>query len=222
MATKKQPAQTPKKRVIAPSAKGAAAQKLRDKQILFVEHYLQTWNAAEAARRAGYGVTNDSNDETIASIGRENLRKPAIRARIDARLKEAGMSADEVLARLTEQARGSVEDFIDAKGNIDLAQAKQRRSLHNVKKITQKTRYVGEVKEVEIQLELHDSQGALEKLARHHQLFTDKLKVNVDGELKIDDSREQLARLIAGIADRDPAATGDQPTDASPSEGTTS
>lgn len=44
------------------------------KQELFVSEYLKTGNATEAARRAGY----KGNDNTLAQVGNENLRKPNV------------------------------------------------------------------------------------------------------------------------------------------------
>ncbi len=49
-------------------------EKLTPKQALFVSEYLKTGNATEAARQAGY----KGNDNTLRSIGTENLAKPAI------------------------------------------------------------------------------------------------------------------------------------------------
>lgn len=48
--------------------------KLTPKQELFVSEYLKTGNATEAARRAGY----KGNDNTLAQVGNENLRKPNV------------------------------------------------------------------------------------------------------------------------------------------------
>lgn len=64
---------------------------LTRKQQVFVDEYLKCWNAAEAARRAGY------SERSAYSQGWENLRKPEIKAEIDKRLDEAHMSADEAL-----------------------------------------------------------------------------------------------------------------------------
>jgi phage terminase small subunit len=47
--------------------------KLTDKQQLFVLHYVQCWNASEAARRAGYGAKANV-------IGAQNLAKLSIQA----------------------------------------------------------------------------------------------------------------------------------------------
>ncbi len=82
-----------------PRRKPTKGTKKTDKQRLFVEHYLRTWNASEAARQAGY-------KGSFRQIGSENLSKPAIRAQIEERLAQAVMGANEALARLTEQARG--------------------------------------------------------------------------------------------------------------------
>lgn len=56
--------------------------KLTVKQRRFVDAYIATVNAAEAARRAGYKLRNAD------VIGFENLRNPTIRKVLRARLKE--------------------------------------------------------------------------------------------------------------------------------------
>ena len=53
--------------------------KLTPKQQLFVSEFLKTGNATAAARRAGY----KGNEETLRSIGKENLTKPPIKRAID-------------------------------------------------------------------------------------------------------------------------------------------
>jgi phage terminase small subunit len=82
------------------------SKKLTDKQQVFVEEYLRCWNASEAARRAGY------SEKTARQIGEQNLSKLDIQEKIQARIAELKMSADEVLSRLGEQARGDIGDFI--------------------------------------------------------------------------------------------------------------
>lgn len=76
--------------------------KLTGKQSVFIEEYLRCWNATEAARVAGYAHPNKD--------GPENLVKAGIADLIKARIAEKAMSADEVLIRLAEHARGSLED----------------------------------------------------------------------------------------------------------------
>lgn len=138
---------------------------LTDKQRAFVEAYLTCgFNATEAARRAGY------SERTAHAIGWENLRKPEIAAAIQQGLSERTMPADEVLARLAEQARGTMDDFLDDAGDIDLKRARDRGRLHLVK-----TR--GVTKEGG-RIELYSAQTALEILAKHHKLLTDNIAIS--------------------------------------------
>ncbi len=82
--------------------------KLTEKQRRFVDYYVETGNASEAARRAGY------SEKTAGWIGQENLQKPTIKAAIDARLKDLEdkriAKADEVLQFLTSTLRGEVKE----------------------------------------------------------------------------------------------------------------
>lgn len=82
--------------------------KLTEKQKRFVDYYIETGNKTEAAKKAGY------SEKTAASIGDENLRKPAIKAAIDARLRELEgkriAKADEVLQFLTSTLRGELKE----------------------------------------------------------------------------------------------------------------
>ena len=138
---------------------------LTDKQRVFIEEYLQCWNATEAARRAGY----EGNDITLASVGYENLRKPQIAQRIKQRLQEKVMSADEVLSRLSEQARCEYTASIGKDGKVDLSQLKAAGKMHLVKGIKE-TKYGRQV-------EFYDGQTALIQIGKHHGLFTDKVDV---------------------------------------------
>lgn len=82
--------------------------KLTKKQRRFVDYYVETGNASEAARRAGY------SKKTAGWIGQENLQKPTIKAAVDARLKELEdkriATADEVMQFLTSTLRGEVKE----------------------------------------------------------------------------------------------------------------
>ena len=154
---------------------------LTDKQQLFVTEYLQSYNATQAALRAGY------SPKTAHATGWENLRKPEILEVIQVKLSESAMSADEVLMRLAEQARGDMGDFVTANGELDLSAVLSNGKSRLLKKITQKrTKRTGEtldVEEVTTSIELYDAQAALVHLGRHHKLFTDKSEVSgKDGE----------------------------------------
>jgi phage terminase small subunit len=142
----------------------AAEAKLRAKQQAFVEFYLQSWNAADAARKAGYSA------RSARSIGAENLTKPDIRALIDERLAKMEMGSDEVLARLSDMASSTMADFIkttkSGSATLDLPKAAKAGKLHLIKKFR-----VG----VEgVSIELYDSLAALVQLGRYHKLFVDR------------------------------------------------
>ena len=56
--------------------------KLTEKQERFIDYFIETDNAAEAARKAGY------SKRTANRIGSENLKKTVIQQAIEKRLKE--------------------------------------------------------------------------------------------------------------------------------------
>lgn len=82
--------------------------KLTEKQQRFIDYYIESGNASEAARRAGYKAKNAD------STGRENLRKPTVKAAISARLKELEdariAKVDEVLQFLTSTLRSEITE----------------------------------------------------------------------------------------------------------------
>jgi phage terminase small subunit len=81
--------------------------KLTAKHQAFIAHYLTCWIGAEAARRT------DPTYKRPDQVAYEYLRKPEIQAEIQRRLAELKMGADETLTRLSDQARGSIADFIE-------------------------------------------------------------------------------------------------------------
>lgn len=142
---------------------------MNDKQQVFVNEYLKCWNASEAARRAGYnGKSNVVGPRLLANV--------SIKAEITARIEELKMSADEVLIRLGDMARADMRDFIKPfeVGEktivmVDLGKALEEGKTHLIKKLKYNA-------QGGLEIELHDSQAALEKLGRHHGLFTDKVE----------------------------------------------
>ena len=149
------------------------------KQRVFIEEYLQCWNAAEAARRAGY------SKRTARTQGSKLLTNVDISAEIENRIAEMAMSADEVLLRLGDMARGDIGEFMDIESmsfNLALEKAKELGLTHLIKKVKQRTTITqkkdGDEEENHwIELELHDSQSALVHLGKHHKLFTDKTEI---------------------------------------------
>lgn len=164
---------------------------LSAKQFAFCEAYLETLNATEAARRAKYQA---SSAAVFGVIGHENLRKPKIKAYIEARLGELTMPAEEVLVRLSQQAKGAdVTDFAemvtiheigedgekvvsDIRLNIDLEKIHDLGLGHLIKKISQTGSGIS--------IEWHNPQKALELLGKYHKLFTEKIEHGVSDEMQ--------------------------------------
>ena len=84
---------------------------LTPKQKAFADYYLETGNATEAAKRAGY------SENSAKQIGTENLTKPSISQYIAERQKEVEdkriADISEVLQFFTSVMRGEVKDQFD-------------------------------------------------------------------------------------------------------------
>lgn len=143
--------------------------KLTSKQRLFCIEYVQGKSAVESAKLAGY------SPKTARVIGPENLTKPAIQAEIDKLFQARAMRASEVLDRLGDHARGSIEPFLKVDPEtkkltteIDFEAAKAAGKLHLIKKLRQGP--------AGLTIELHDPQTALVHIGRYLKLFSDKIE----------------------------------------------
>lgn len=137
---------------------------LTDKQRAFKDRYLANgFNATEAAHHVSPQAKRPDQ------LGYEYLRKPEIAKAIKEAMEAAAMPAHEVLARLSDQARSTMADFLDEEGAIDLKQARRAGKLHLVKKRSR-------TKEGE-SIELYDAQAALTLLAKHHRLLVERTEV---------------------------------------------
>lgn len=158
--------------------------KLTNKEKVFIDEYLKCFNAAQAARNAGYAK------RSIYSIASENLRKPDIREEIDRRMAEVHMSSAEVLARLSDHARGSHRPFVKVNKDgfiyFDFSNPEATEHMYLIKKIESKRtrRIEGKGEDAEVwedewvKVELHDPQHALEMLGKYHKLFTEKKEIS--------------------------------------------
>lgn len=109
------------------------------------------------------------------------------------------MPPEEVVALLSEQARGNIDFFINDQDEIDLDKARAAGAMRALKKYKTKkvTKTVGAVttERVERAIELHDPQAALDKLAKIHGLY--KLP---EAEAQGDDpTAEEVAAAAAAI-----------------------
>jgi phage terminase small subunit len=162
---------------------------LTRKQQVFIAEYLRDFNATRSAIAAGY------SKKTAYSIGQENLNKPDIKQVIDATIAEKSMTAEEVLTRLADIARGDVSDLMDITTmgfNLTLLTKDEQGNLITkpqtklIKKIKQKvTTHIAKSESdedrevVETEVELYSAQEALNTLGKYHSLFSDKLDINI-------------------------------------------
>lgn len=90
--------------------------KLTPKQELFVQEYLVDLNATQAAIRAGYSA------KTAGQIGDENLKKPQIKAAIDAamaeRVERTQITQDRVLQELARIAFFDIRKLYNPDGSL--------------------------------------------------------------------------------------------------------
>ncbi|MEK1317479.1 terminase small subunit [Limosilactobacillus fermentum] len=92
-------------------------QKLTLKQQRFVDEYIISGNATQAAIKAGY------SKKTAKQMGTENLAKPIIKAELDRRNTEIQsaktMDMQEVMERLAAMGRGeTTEETVTNKGEV--------------------------------------------------------------------------------------------------------
>lgn len=155
---------------------------LSDKHQAFVDEYLTCWNATVAYMAVYKKVSRPS----AATLGNNLLRNVEIQDEISERMKTHGMSGNEVLARLADQARGTHYPFIriDDDGFVyfDFSDEEAKKHLYLIKKIkTKRERLIrgrgADAQEWEgewVEVELHDPQRALELIGKHHNLFVDR------------------------------------------------
>ena len=129
--------------------------KLTEKQKRFADYYIETGNATESARRAGYKGKNLNN------VASENLAKVGVKSYIDEKLKvlenERTASAKEVLEFLTKSMRGELdEEIVVVEGTGDRT---------------------SEARKIKKQIGLRERIKSAELLGKRYRLFTDKVEV---------------------------------------------
>jgi len=157
--------------------------KLNTKQQRFVEEYLIDHNATQAAIRAGY------SKRTAGSIGEENLKKPEIKAAIDAGLEElrkkAAVTVEQIIAEYKRIAFADIKNFLEFKTvKAIVGHDKDGSPIFGYQNIVEVKpsdkvdgRVISEVsisKDGTFKFKLHDKKGALDALGKHLQMFIEK------------------------------------------------
>lgn len=182
---------------------------------LFVEAYLSNGlNATRAAISAGYA-------ESSARVqGHRLITNDNIRAVLNLGLEAAAMGPDEVIARLSRFAAGSLEPFLDVDEDtglvcFDLSSEAAKGALGTLKKIKSKSRVMQSQSDNEyivvdqsIELEINDPAAALDKLARWHGLYKDRVALVDETSEELQDERRTHIRQLEGILARARARRG--------------
>lgn len=196
---------------------------LTGKQKAFADYYLSEahFNGTKASELAEY----KGNRSTLAAVAYENLRKPHIRKYIDERLEAMTMPANVVLTRLTEYAEGDIKDLCDGEGNFSFEIAKKNRKTGLIKKLKRKRTLKqkktettdsmrqflaeDEIEDIEteveviyeeVEFELHSSHEALRDLGKFHKLFTDKVDIEANVNLKsLDEFNKEAEQRLKAV-----------------------
>ena len=110
---------------------------MTERQRRFVDYYIATANASEAARKAGY------SERTAGSIGERLLKNVETKAAIDKRLKEIESArtatTQEALEHLTAVMRGEVKETLITPGGkeftVPVREADRLRAAENLLKV---------------------------------------------------------------------------------------
>lgn len=149
--------------------------KLTLKQKRFIDNYIISGNATDAAIKAGY------SKKTAAQCGADNLRKLYIKQAIDEQLKKIEdkkiATADEVLKFITSVVRGEVKDPVVV--------TEGRGDGYSLARIINKP------------AGLKERLSAAKQLMKRYGLFTDKVEIK-DTTERINPQHEEILNAIRG------------------------
>lgn len=170
---------------------------LTDRERAFVAAYFaRRFNAAAAARE----LTGTTDISVSSSIGHRLRHRPRVAAEIERHLQAAQLASGEVLALLSDQARGDLGRYLSLTEAgvpaFDLEQLQRDGQTHLIKKIKRGA-------DGTLTIEFHDSQAALDKLARVHGLYKDQLVVSTS--VNLDELTEQVRAIEARMEGADDA-----------------
>jgi hypothetical protein len=174
------------------------------------------WNATEAYCR----VFTNSSRESARRNASDLLTRADVWSEIQRRLTVRAMGPEEVLARLSEQARANQLPFIriteDGFCFFDFSNPDAKDYFHLIKKIKTKRqrRLEGpDTWEDEwVEVELYDAQAALIQIGKYHKLFTERLEIEDNsGGLTPEQVNDRLLELIEKAAAR--ARHGEKPSE---------
>ncbi len=146
------------------------------KERVWIAEYLKCFNATKAAEIAGYKWPN----KTGPALKQKNAEL------IEASLRSRAITPEQVIDRLSEQAKAEYSEFINDDGEIDLAAMRAAGKMHLVKGI----KYDRQGRKM---VEFYDAQSALVHVGKHYKLFTEQTAF--DGVIRIEGLENLLDRI---------------------------
>ena len=182
--------------------------RLTQKQEVFCLKYFESGNAAEAARLANY------SPQTADVIGRENLRKLTIQARLRELREKAGLTEDVSIASVHERkqiltviGRARLTDFMTAGADgswVDIGP--ENPNSRALQEITSRTEYDDKSADAAVitKIRLHDPVRAIDLLNKMDKIYQDGATVNIDNRhleiiVRSENTKELLEEIAQGI-----------------------
>lgn len=161
----------------------------------FVAHYITNgFNATKAYISAGYAETGAAQNACRL------IRNDKVAAALKLALADALMGADELRARISDDAKASMDAFlsVDAEGalSLDWPRAAASGALRYIKRLKLKPTDSGQ----EVSFELIDRQRAQDQLARCLGLYSDRVELSGPGGAPIETRRALPVRRLSDAA----------------------
>src|SRR5262245_25652140 len=122
---------------------------------LFAARYVKhNCNGARALRSLGH----NGSPAVLWTTAWRLLRNVEVQVALAKLRKEMDMDALEAVARMSDMARASLEDFLDKDGRVDLAKARRRSKLHLIQQFRQRRHETEAGVTTETNLKLYDAQ----------------------------------------------------------------
>jgi len=155
--------------------------KLTEKQKMFCKEYIKDLNATQSAIRAGY------SEKTAAEIGRQNLMKLEIQAKIkellNSRSERIKITADDVLKELWRIGTSDITEFLHKAEGETITLEDIKALPPGKRKLIKSIGKTGNG----VKIELVDKLKSLELVGRHLGMFSDNLNIRVDQEMPKED-----------------------------------
>jgi len=148
------------------------ADNLTDKQIRFVAAYLETLNAAEAARRAGYP------EKSARANGYNLLQLPQVQKVIEAKRKEIAERTDVTLEKIVKEyaciAFANIADFVYWDQDTVTLKPSDELTREDTAAIIEVIQTTSSDGSKNVRFKLGDKKGSLDSLGRYRGMFDGK------------------------------------------------